>query len=981
MSMKRYIYILVAATSFFMWGCGIENIDTPPTYEEVGVLDVSFVYNGTATKTIMLPSAAQTIEVEVKLNIEGVNWNVVSDQPWCVVDEEVNHQGNGSFEIAIEKNKALDDREPATVSLCAGEYKSSLTVTQDGNIFIMDNMFALGMKKAGSTEVSLNVKEGAVWSTKQPEWIKVSVEEVASDGATESKMTLNWEENTSESRLGVVELYKDGDALPSAQYALWQFGDGSDYGFDGEGNLRLVANPNPESPLVIKTPSNQIETLLCPDWVRLEKVENDDMTTTWSLYFNDNPSDCYTDRETLLAYAIAGTTQEFPLPVIYQDSYPMGGIVSLTGFAMFVEKYNEGGKDAVGDWMTDGAVTLCSSIDLSDFKGSLGTETRPFDLKFNGSNYTISGFTGSSPLFGICDGAEIYDLVMDETCKVSLATDYTLEVYLASLAGKITNTTIRNCTTSADVELGGRAVSSGFKVYAGGLVAYADPQSSITGCQNKSTLYVSVEPIGTGGEAFMGGLVGKSSGIMNELVNSGSVQIRTNIETMHIGGVVGCVEDGSFQNSYSTSGASIIYDVPEETENELANLGKNVYVGGVAGSLNIPLEQDCSQMPVKCNITCCGMAKGGDLLVGGMIGRARKDLTLNSPKWNGSINFNMAKNQTVETNNACFGGVLGLAESVNTLVEGAETSGTLKVFAARDTYWKVPTAIGGVVGCASNGCTISNSINNASLAWDATSKKSSAGGVVSSGGIIGRIDKGLAVISGCTNNGAIHNIVYHEAKWESGKLLGARTGGVIGTYGYVKNSNKYDMKVSAFEPADSNNVIITNCHSTSEVLAFRGLVGGIAGYLYNAKVTDCSNTGVSSNKRNNCNVGGIAGAVENTTIDNCMVKASLYGVAQGLCEFKAGGIAAYLYTNSTISNCNFWGHITTGDNAGKTAYYGGIVGEAQEGCSVVGCSYGGSIPDADDYKQSVTITEQNYDKYIIGNGSIEPQGCSYWSGE
>ncbi len=1039
---------MFAFTAVFALSCEKE-VNEAPVKEEVGMLEVSFVFNQTTAKSISLSPAFQTIEVEANLNIEGIKWNVISDQPWCVVESDITHEGSGSFAITVFANEGYDDREPAVVSLCTGEYKANLRVTQVGNVFIMDQVLGLGMKKAGRAEITVKVEEGTGWTTMQSDWLDVDVVEMATaNGETEYKMTVQWDENTAASRLGAVELYRDGDEVPSSKYALWQFGDGVEYDFEADGSIRLASKPSAEIPLEIKTPTNHIETLKYPEWVQLEKVENNDNTTSWFLYFDPNASDSNSYRETQLTYTTISSDIEKSLPVIYQNYYHVGGLISGKGLALFAEKFNQGGEEAVGDWMKDGVVNVLSPIDMSALETpweSIGTEEHPFNLKFNGDNRNISGFTAAKPLFGVCDGAEIYNVALDKTCAVVVEEDCNDDVYLASLAEKITNTTIRNCTSAAGVTLSTNAVSNSLTVYAGGLVAYADANSLIVDSKYEGALDASLTRTASSGyvyiggiagsvacdiencenaglvtdntlskyhyvggitgvctadsklmkcvnsgavkhssirnansvtdmneSLYIGGLVGRNYGDLNDLQNTGSVSVNSNAKNMYVGGVIGRVEEGALKKCYSTSG-SVTYDKPMGADNTSANLGRYVSVGGVIGSLNIPLELNCSDMPVECDVDFAGMEKNGNLQVGGIIGVSTQKLKLISPKWSGNMNFHMTA-ETTEANKVNFGGIIGSADSAETTITGAETGGTIKIWAVRTIYWKVPTAVGGVLGCAANGCTISESINNASLLWDATSKSSSAGGVVSSGGIVGRIDKGLATISKCTNNGDVHNIVTHDAKWKPGYLLGARTGGIIGTYGYVKLSNNYDMDVNAFVPAESNNITITDCHTTSEILGYRGLVGGIAGCLYNATVKNCTYTGISSNKRNNCNVAGVAGAVENTRIEDCVVKASLYGSSAGSCEFKAGGIAAYLYTNSHISNCKYYGHITSGNNGTAVAYYGGIVAEAQAGCSVTGCSYGGSL-------LNKTITADNYAEHIVGNNAIEATNCSYWDGQ
>ncbi len=1046
--MKRFFYIPLAIIAALVCSCEEEIAETP-VYKDAGMLEVSFQYKAATAKSIVLTPALQTIEVEAKLNMEDVKWNVVSDQPWCEVDEDIIHEGSGTFHITVKENTGYADREAAIVSLCAGEYKADLRVTQMGNIFILEQIFGLGMKSSGSTEISLKMQEGTDMETRSDsDWLTVECDEISrANGEVEYKMTVSWDENTSVSRLGAVELYRTGDDLPAAKYALWQFGEGQEYDFEADGKIRIASQPSAEIPLEIKTPTNHIEELKHPEWVQLEKVVNEDNTTSWFLYFESNPSDHYSYRETQLAYTTLNASNEKVLPTIYQDSYHVGGLMTAKGFALFAEKFNAGGADAVSDWVKDGVVNVLTAVDMSAFEGKwnpIGTEEYPFNLKFNGNEKSISNFTASSPLFGICNGAEIYNVILDETCSVNMTSDINAHLYLAAIAGQLNESKMRDCSSAASVKLDARSVLASAAVYAGGLVGHVGANSTISGCTHGGKLDVAVTRTSSNGYAYVGGIAGYvagaietsvntgsvsdntaskfhyvggitgfvyegdaalktcensgevkhtstrtvdsisemnrdvyvggvtggSRGVLTDLKNSGSVEIWTNAKTIYLGGVVGCVLAGSAEKCVADHGA-VSYNRPLDLEDTPANLGKYVYMGGVFGSLNIPMELDYAQLPVTCDVKATSVEpNSAQLLVGGIIGYAQAALTIKSPQWSGSIDFTMSKGNNV-TGLIGFGGILGSTLDPETVVTGAQTSGKIMINAISSSIWVVPTSAGGIVGCARGGVTISESTNNAVLDWTGGCAKSNDRGVVSMGGIVGTIEKGVSNISKCTNNGSVTNLHYHNNKWETGKLMGTRTAGIVGTYGYVKTKDTYVMDTGALE---SSKITISDCHSTADIVGYRGLVGGIAGYLYNAEVKGCTNTGSSSSKRHNCNVGGIAGAVEKTSIDNCTVTASLYGRHQGSCGFKAGGIAAYLYTDSSISNSRYFGHITTGDNGTAEVYYGGIVGETQTGCSVNSCSFGGSI-------LNETITSENFADYAIGNKAIEAVGCTYWSGE
>ena len=1034
--MKRYIYILCAMASFLLWSCENEEMHTP-TYKDAGQLEVSFVYNEALAKSITLTPASQTVEVEVKLNHDDVKWNVTSDQSWCIVDDDVIHEGSGSFELTVIPNETYNDREPAEVVFHAGEYEAKLRVTQIGNIFKMDQVFGLGMKNSGSVDISVKTSEGVVWTTKQPDWVTVAPPVVISteNGETEYKMTVQWSENNSESRLGTVELYRDGEDVSSAKYALWQFGDGKGYDFDTpDGSIRLVSKPSAEVPLEIKTPVNHIEALQYPEeWIQLEKVENDDNTTSWLLYFGQNPSDCNDYRETVVTYTTLGVSEARTLAPILQDFYPVGGLISAKGFALFSETFNAG--EDVSNWVKDGVVNVLSSVDMSDLDRNwvpIGTEEHPFNLKFNGDSRIISGLTSSSPLFGVCDGAEIYDVIIDNTSKVTLTQDYNSAVYVAALAEKLTNSSsIKDCSSSAAITIDARPAGNGIKIYAGGLAGYVDASSTISGSRNEGLVRVTakasavntdiyvggiaahvegtvsecentgdvtdesvakyhyvggitgnlsasgvldqnvssgliknvstrkVDGVEVTAELFMGGVVGFSHGTLKNQTNSGTVEAWSDSKTITLGGVVGRVANGAIEKCTTISG-TVSYNGPINTT-DTPGKGRYVYIGGVMGVLAVEYELNYTGLTVSCDLNSIDIEDNkGQQCVGGVIGFLQKKLDLVSPSWAGNIKYTITGGNP--GCNTCVGGIIGWSEVAGLSITGATTTGTIQMSTslANNKYWYQGTlSIGGQVGKANNGLSISESTNNVTFGWTSASQTSN-NGLVSTGGIVGRIDQGLAFISKCTNNGALANLHKNDNAWTAGKLSANRTGGIIGTYGGVADLSTLDESTS--------NITISECTNTADLQCYRGLAGGIAGCLYNAAVENCSFTGkvVGASSAWDCGMGGIAGAVEYSTVSNCRVLSSFSGVSVA----TAGGIVANLASASSISDSRYFGHISVGA-AGRVA---SIVGLANEGCSVSGCLLGGSV-------LNENVTQTNFANYIVGNNSINTSDCNYWDGK
>ena len=1032
MNMKRY-YILFLIAAILTLGCEKEKVDNGPTYHEVGTLEVSFVFNGSATRSISLTPMSQTIEVEAILNHDDIKWNVVSDSPWCIVDSEQIHEGSDTFTFSVAENDGYVDREPATLSLCAGRYKADLRVAQVGNAFIIEQVFAVGMKTSGSTEFSIKVQEGVNWDSVQPEWISVSRQEVQTNsGETEYKITAKWEANSSRSRLGTIDFVRDGDQVPSANFAIWQFGD--EYATNDEGVV-MVPSQTLE-PIEIRTPSNILQTIECPEWVELEKVTNEDNTTSWMLYFAANPSDCERLRETRLSYIPFGSEAQLPLPVILQDFYPAGGLISAPGFAMFAQKFNAG--EDVSAWVKDGKVNVLSHVDMSDLEGkwvSIGTEECPFDLEFNGDNRILSGFDASEPLFGVCDGAVIKNLTLDKSCNIVLGNEINKDLYLSALVGKAVNTTISGITSNASVTLDAPSVTDKVKLYVGGLVGHLDEKSSVTASANAGSVTATAKARSVDGNIYMagvsaytlgtvsdcynsgnisdvsvvkyhyvgglagqtkpgamikdcsnsgkltngslrkvdgindinrdihvGGVVGYNEGELTNSVNNGDIEVSSDVKTLNIGGVVGTMQGGTVEKLITTGG-NISYKGYVEGTSAPAK-ARYVYMGGIIGQQNCDLTLNYAELMNSCNLSAVSVET--DLCMGGIVGRTTAALTLKSPSWNGSMIYDISADATTP-GYVGAGGLVGAAKGKKLSLEGAHTAGSITVKADNGKTYGGASAFGGMVGIASNGVDITNSENEASVKWSTNCGRTN-GTISCSGGFVGRIDQGESSLSGCTNNADVHNRHFNNNAWEKGKLLADRTGGIVGCYGYLDDLSTL-----------TTGITISDCHVTSEVISFRGLIGGIAGFLHNADVKGCTFNGKVPNKSEgadnyNCNVGGIAGGVENSSISNCKVVTSLYGVKAGSCGFKAGGIVAYLYSGSSVSDCKYFGHITTADNGTDVIYYGGIVGQTEEGCSVSKCGFGGSI-------LGETITTANYMDFAIGNKAITPVDCAYWAGE
>lgn len=936
-----------------------KSIEETPQLKDAGVLDISFVYNGAQTRGLMLSPVNQLVTVHVSMNNDNVGWMVSSDSPeWCIVDEEETHTGSGTFDISVIANTEYEDRDVATVTLTAGEYKTTLLVNQHGNVFILDRKYHMSNRTSGSMSFSVKIQEGYEWSMESPEWITVTkgTSSEAVNGEVETMVSMSWDANDGESRFANIEFIRGNDEEASAKFSVYQLG--TEYQTLEDGTV-ILDSENAQM-VEIKAPANTFGELVCPDWVTAEKMEDEGDVSVWHLYFGPNPSDCESIRNAEISLVYYGTDYSISLPVISQDYYPVGGLISAKGFEVFSQRFNSGGD--VSPWVSDGRIKLMANVDMSEMEvwTPVGTEDMPFDMEFDGGLYKILNFTSAAPLFGVCDGAVISDVVFDNTCNFCIDNDYNADCWLAPLAGRICNTRIVDCTNNADVKLQGESYGGPRAVFIGGLVGQADETSEIMSCENHGSIEMMNESA-VDATACVGGIAGCSGAKMENLLSQGRITVNSGYKYLNIGGIAGLVQTGNL-SGLSSGGGNI-------------SVGSNcteLYCGGLIGRSNADLALDFTDKdPVTADISLSNIAVSNSslLAVGGMIGKVDGELVLTAAEWSGNIAYDISKVAT-QTKETGFGGIVGMVDGYLE-IDGAVTSGAMDITTNTGVANKGAAAYGGIAGIAYSGASIRNSINGCVVEWNLRCG-SSNGNVICAGGIIGRINKGLSVIEGCRNKVMIWNLHYNNNAWSKGTVISNRTGGILGCYGYEAGLD-----------AASSKITISDCHNEAAICSFRGLTGGIAGLLVNADIRNCSFTGECLNGPEKANkslgasnpyAAGISGAVENTVIRDCFAVADLYGLSAGSCDFRAGGIVAFLCSGSKIENCRYYGNIRTGDNKDKLVYYGCVAAVVEDGCSISDCGVGGSL-------LGTNVTASNFADCIVGDGTVTPTGCYYWKGE
>ena len=1076
--MKRYLYKFTAVVVVaFTLGCTTDLVDDNPSVVPAGDIEITCSFDGEECADIRTSPQEKILTVNVTINNPGIYWTPVSNKDWCRIVEE-KHYGNGSFKLHIAANNSFYLRDEAVITFVAGEYSEQiLTVTQDGNIFLVDKEYAAMTKEASTFSFTLSTAYEYEFETS--DWITTSVAakrtETDSEGMNYDVMTIEAqiEENTSDSRYGYLNIKRKGEDEVYESLNFWQFG--TEVAYDEEGNILIDAQN--AKPLEICFPTGLVMNVSCPDWATVT-TENDDERTSYIFACEDNPSDASYVRDLSPLFSFFGDT-ELNLSFIKQNYYDVGGIISSRGLALLARTYNEGGD--CDRWKTDGKLLILNDIDMSDIEDwtPIGTASRPFVGEFDGGHKAIMNFKSSKPFFGYCgedaiDGtAAISNFLFDSSCELTLSGNVATDQYIASLAQSITNTTVSDCMSNASISLDGLTATAKINVYVGGLVALSDATSKIEKSKfsgtitNKDNTALSTTSTSRG-VAYVGGIVAHTSGVVEDSAFEFAANIShaSIIKDSYIGGIAGYADTASLLKNNEMKG-NISYSSLRQPNGYVLDSSRNCYVGGISGSAKGVVEACTfsgrlnSDSNVKsifiggiigyldsatANLTNNNTSKsssiavtgatryvnagsliGGlefgnytfdftndtgliegtilagsesdgnnkvsSLFVGGLIGGFKNgtgtaSIEIVAPKWDGKIVIDFTP--SVTWSNVAVGGILGSAgESAETLtaiykvnISKAKNNGTIEVDTTTGSVIKSPVFIGGILGWNYGGSTISNSTMTGSINWLSTSGKSNGYAVVV-GGIVGGVDNGDTTISDCKvenvemYSGSYNNNGQNTGDFATNKYTFNFTGGIIGTYRYKKD-------------ATSGELTITKCSCSGNLNAYRGGVGGIAGCVVDAVISDCQFSGKMEyikDKAHNCFYGGIVAWGRSSGISGCKVLSDMNGRFAGSINTCSGGIAGWLSSGSVVENCRYFGTVDVAQLRIETTeehrdeFYGGLAGNAESGTIVRNSKWGGFL------RSERINSDALASQYALGVGTITNEPCggtatniTYWDG-
>ena len=289
-------------------------------------------------------------------------------------------------------------------------------------------------------------------------------------------------------------------------------------------------------------------------------------------------------------------------------------IASAQNLAYLAEMVNGGVNQYAGKWFK-----LTTDINLNELDwtpiGNNNTTSARFDGNFDGDNHSISGLKISSStlrwcgLFGYVSVTGDADRVLKNLNVSGTLSTTASNSYCGGIVGYANyNTSFDNCSNSASASaksytgglIGyanagatvnncnniGTITSSG---YSGGLIGYGGGTVTITDCHNSSSVYTS-----SSSYSYSGGLIGygNSTITMNNCWNSGSVVSSLSTSSLsgsnpnpYSGGLIGYGSSSTTINNCSNSGNVTANLNNTNTGNSSSQVSCNSYSGGIIGNI------------------------------------------------------------------------------------------------------------------------------------------------------------------------------------------------------------------------------------------------------------------------------------------------------------------------------------------------------------------------------------------------------------
>lgn len=652
----------------------------------------------------------------------------------------------------------------------------------------------------------------------------------------------------------------------------------------------------------------------------------------------------------------------------------------------------------------------------------------------NGNGKKIINLKSDVPFIqAIGTGALVQDINIDKTCSFAPWYDGEKQLEFGSLIGYCSKGTVKNCTSAASITVSQcNAVANKVPLYIGGLIG-RNRAASISGCTSSATIvsdatYVTDATAKT--SLYIGGFTGYCSnpdGVLEKCTNTGNISVASTALNIYVGGICaqtsagtikGCINSGAITvSTVRTAGDPCkfiylggLFSVVDASGDEqylkvieCSNSGditsnsnvKQLIAGGIAAQLSTN-KAEFTNTTNAGNITTTAALR--NLFCGGLFGRisATQTLNLSGEPFTGTINIGTTEsndytqlycggligqtteNITIGGDVICksnitydisavaniaaesfFGGIVGCAYGAPISISRMKTAGniTIQSPSGKAMQHKL-SGFGGIIGGATKGATISDCSSAVYVKMTAPTSKTN-GYTIHFGGIAGRLYGGNVEIKHCTNSGRQQNNHRNNNIW-SKNYSGNVTGGIVGSIGYSTGDTEYSA-------------IINDCHNTGSVYAYRGAVGGIAGYLSNGTVMNCSS---EENITRSAPGGGIVGVASNCKVSSCYVKSDITSADGGSAYADAGGIIGEA-VSSSVDGCRYYGTISENSQTiTGNRVFGGIIGKADDASSAgvtTNCGFGGTI-------NGTPVTTDNLSTCAIGSTTGKRGTFYLWNG-
>ena len=639
-------------------------------------------------------------------------------------------------------------------------------------------------------------------------------------------------------------------------------------------------------------------------------------------------------------------------------------IASAEDLIAFATAYNNKEYEALGSSLvatvTQDITFNATTSTAFNATGGIGTAddgnggTNYFNGVFDGKGYTISGYTGSVPLFAYTgsDGRVRNTVVAADSDKI-IASDNT-ETLFGAFVGYHKGL-LENCVSNADITFSNIGTKGHFY---GGLVG-RNHGGRIKNCTMNGDVICPAEiSLSTAADqAGIGGIAGRSNGTSSIIENchfNGNITI-SNADTyggifgvkgsvFWIGGIVGHLQEGSVVGCDTQVGKTM--DMRGTF---------NAKAGGIVGFTEI--EKPSSIIGCTNNMTITFASNGGRSVItpttiGGVVGYGA-GATVTSCTNNGSIST------TCDANLLYLGGIA--AQGDNSSFNGCNNNGAIthtNYTSAAQTARYI--TMGGIVGIfsvdATNASTVENCRNNAQLKCNQLGTSTNT--TVELAGIVGKTDAQPVTIKDCKNLVGGKLQVVDTAN----KVAFARTalGGILG-YSHVANTSVSGCYNSAwiycqYSQGGTNN-------RPTYLGGIAGMVGtaskdGCTG-LAGLEIKDCHNTGEVQNQNYNNTVtleggpihGGIVGAIIGAADSNALIQdcTSMTPAADSIITGQRGisggivGYAGYAKVKNNTASCSISGN----NNAvGSGGIAGWMVYSEMSGCTfsgLIGATTGSNV--------------------------------------